>query len=332
MTGNDPLSATTDGDSARRRIPSWVSPFVRTAVTAGLMAYAVRGVEWTKVGQQFASGQWGWWIAGIVGSAAVQAVAGMRWAALARPLGFDRPRRFFIWRFFEGMFFNLCLPSAIGGDVVKAYRVGDSTSRRLLAGCSILADRLTGLAALGVLTVTALAASRTSLSPLSVAAVGTAVLAAVLAGFWVGTRCLDRILGLLPAEHAARQFIARLLPYQERPMLLVNAIGWSFVVQMGGALVVGLMARTVGVELGPVVWFTVVPLVALLTVLPVSIGGMGVRETVVQSLLAQYYGVPPDKGFAVGLLWSLSTVVIGLLGGILFVVDRKPAGCTAEPS
>jgi uncharacterized membrane protein YbhN (UPF0104 family) len=262
----------------------------------------------------------------------VQAVAGMRWAALARPLGFDRPRRFFIWRFFEGMFFNLCLPSAIGGDVVKAYRVGDSTSRRLLAGCSILADRLTGLAALGVLTVTALAASRTSLSPLSVAAVGTAVLAAVLAGFWVGTRCLDRILGLLPAEHAARQFIARLLPYQERPMLLVNAIGWSFVVQMGGALVVGLMARTVGVELGPVVWFTVVPLVALLTVLPVSIGGMGVRETVVQSLLAQYYGVSPDKGFAVGLLWSLSTVVIGLLGGILFVVDRKPAGCTAEPS
>ena len=59
---------------------------------------------------------------------------------------------------------------------------------------------------------------------------------------------------------------------------------------------------------------------------------MGVRETVVQSLLAQYFGVPPDKGFAVGLLWSLSTVVIGLLGGILFVVDRKPAGCTAEPS
>lgn len=330
MTGNNPLPTAADGPSARRGMPPWLSLLVRTAVTAGLMAYATRTVKWSDVGGQLASGQWGWWIAGLLGNVAVQIVAGMRWAALARPLGFDRPRRFFIWRFFEGMFFNLCLPSSIGGDVVKAYRVGDSTSRRLLAGCSILADRLTGLAALGVLACTALAASRASLPPLAVAAIGAALLAAVLAALWIGTRCLDRILGLLPEEHAARRFVAQLLPYQERPMLLVNAIGWSFVVQMGGALVVGLMARTVGVELGPVVWFTVVPLVALLTVLPVSIGGMGMRETVVQSLLAQYYGVSPDKGIAVGLLWSLSTVVIGLLGGILFLIDRKPSEHTED--
>lgn len=316
---------------ARRGLPPWLSLVLRTAITAGLMAYAVRDVQWNEMGRQLGGGQWGWWIAGIVGSIGVQIVAGIRWAALARPLGFDRPRRFFIWRFFEGMFFNQCLPSSIGGDVIKAYRVGDSTSRRLLAGCSILADRLTGLAALGVLACTAAAASRPSLSPLAVAGIGTGVLAAVLVGFWIGTRCLDRILGLLPPEHAARRFIARLLPYQERPILLVNAIGWSFVVQMGGALVVGLMARTVGVELGPVVWFSVVPLVALVTVLPVSIGGFGVRENAMQALLAQY-GVSADKGFAVALLWSLSTVVMGLLGGLLFVADRRPADWATEGS
>lgn len=330
MTENDPSSVAIDPRPARRGMPPWLGLVLRAGMTVGLMAYAVRNVRWSDVGQQFAAGNWGWWIAGMVGSAAVQVVAGMRWAALARPLGFDRPRRFFIWRFFEGMFFNLCLPSAIGGDVIKAYRVGDSTSRRLLAGCSILADRLTGLAALGVLACTALAASRPTLSPVAVAAIGTAVLAAVLAAFWIGTRCLDRIFVMLPEEHAVRRFIARLLPYQERPMLLVKAIGWSFIVQMGGALVVGIMARTVGVELGPVVWFTVVPLVALLTVLPVSIGGMGMRETVMQSLLAQYYGVSPDKGLAVGLLWSLSTVVTGLLGGLLFLAERRPVAGPAE--
>jgi uncharacterized membrane protein YbhN (UPF0104 family) len=229
------------------------------------------------------------------------------------------------------MFFSLCLPSSIGGDVVKAYRVGDSTSRRLLAGCSILADRLTGLAALGVLACTAVAAEQAALSRGAVLAIGAAVLAAVLAAFWIGTRCLDRILGLLPPEHAARRFIARLLPYQERPMLLVHAIGWSFIVQMGGALVVGLMARTVGVDLRPVTWFTVVPLIALLTVLPVSIGGFGVRETAMQTMLG-HYGVSPDKALAVGLLWSLSGVVMGMLGGLLFVADREPVGWPAEPS
>jgi uncharacterized membrane protein YbhN (UPF0104 family) len=91
------------------------------------------------------------------------------------------------------------------------------------------------------------------------------------------------------------------------------------------------MARTVGVELGPVAWFSVVPLVALLTVLPVSIGGFGVRETAMANLLG-HYGVPADKGVAVALLWSLSAVVIGLLGGLMFAVDRQPAGFGAESS
>jgi uncharacterized membrane protein YbhN (UPF0104 family) len=331
MAENDVHPVAGEPNPARRGLPPWLSLVLRTAITVGLMAYAVRDVRWSEIGGQLRAGHWGWWIAGLVGSAAVQAVAGIRWAALARPLGFDRPRRFFIWRFFEGMFFNLCLPSSIGGDVIKAYRVGDSTSRRLLAGCSILADRLTGLAALGVLACTALAASRTAWSPVAVAAVGTGVLIAVLAAFWIGTRCLDRIIGMLPTEHAGRRFIAQLLPYQTRPRLLVNAIGWSFIVQMGGALVVGVMARTVGVELGPVAWFSVVPLVALLTVLPVSIGGFGVRETAMANLLG-HYGVPADKGVAVALLWSLSAVVIGLLGGLLFAVDRQPAGFGAESS
>lgn len=331
MTGNDPLPSAADGPSARRGMPPWLSLLVRTAVTAGLMAYAFRNEKWSDMGRLLASGHWGWWIAGLVGSAAVQVVAGMRWAALARPLGFDRPRRFFIWRFFEGMLFNSCLPSSIGGDVIKAYRVGDSTSRRLLAGCSILADRLTGLAALGVLAVTALAADRLDVSPIAVAAIGTAVLATVLAAFWIGTRCLDQVLVLLPAEHAARRFIAQLLPYQERPLLLVNAVGWSFIVQMGGALVVGLMARTVGVKLGAVAWFSVVPLVALLTVLPVSIGGFGVRESAMPALLA-HYAVPDEQGKAVALLWSLNTVVMALLGGILFLIDRKPTERTEDAS
>lgn len=321
-------SSVSDSAATRRGLPPWLSLSLRVVVTVALMAYAVRDVKWSDLRQHLREADWRWWVAGLAASVAVHVVAGVRWAALARPLGFDRPRRFFIWRFFEGMFFSLCLPSSIGGDVIKAYRIGDTTSRRLLAGCSVLADRLTGLAALGVLAGTALAATKHHLGVSGTVAVGAALLAAVLACFWLGLRSIDRILALLPDPHPARSLLVQLLPYQQRPLLIVQAVAWSFVVQMGGAVVVALMARTLQVHLPLAVWFAIVPLVALLMVLPVSIGGFGMRENAMEFLLGEQ-GVPTDKAVAVALLWGLSAIVTGLAGGLLFLLDRGPVTATA---
>ena len=319
-------SPVTASPPSRRRLPPWLSLVLRVAATAGLMAYAVRDVKWSDLGGHLRSANWNWWLAGLAASVLVQMVAGVRWAALARPLGFQRPRRFFIWRFFEGMFFSLCLPSSIGGDVIKAYRVGDTTSRRLLAGCSVLADRLTGLSALGVLAGTALAANKYGLGLAGALGVALALLAGVLGVFWLGLQSIDRIMNLLPEAHRARAFLAQLLPYQQRPLLIMQAVGWSFVVQVGGAVVVALMARTLRVDLPLVVWFSVVPLVALLMVLPVSIGGFGMRENAMEILLGEH-GVAKDQAIAVALLWGLGTILTGLVGGALFLLDRR-----AEPA
>jgi uncharacterized membrane protein YbhN (UPF0104 family) len=274
---------------------------------------------------------WRWWAAGMVTAVLVQAVAGIRWAALARPLGFDYPRRFFVWRFFEGMFFNLCLPGSISGDVVKAYRIGDTTSRRLLAGCSVLADRLTGLSALAVLGGAALAARKYDLSLPVTIVVAAALLAVVLAVFLVAVSFLDRIVALVPEGSPGRGVLAQLLPYQQRPSVIAQAVAWSFVVQAGGAVGVALSARALGVDQPLSVWFSVVPLVALLMVLPFNIGGFGVREESMKLLLAQE-GVPSDEAVGVALLWGLSTIIIGLVGGVLFLLDRSPASATEPPA
>ena len=315
-----------DPPPAHRRLPPWLNLVLRLAATGALMAYAVRDVKWSDLSGHLRNAHWKWWLAGLAASVLVQVIAGVRWAALARPLGFLRPRRFFIWRFSEGMFFSLCLPSSIGGDVIKAYRVGDTTSRRLLAGCSVLADRLTGLAALGVLAGTALATGEYRLGLAAALGVALVLLAGVLVAFWLGLQSIDRIMNLLPESHRARAFLAQLLPYQQRPLLITQAVGWSFLVQMGGAVVVALMARTLQVELPLVVWFSVVPLVALLMVLPVSIGGFGMRENAMEMLLGKY-GVAKDQAIAVALLWGLGAILTGLVGGLLFLLDRR-----AEPA
>jgi uncharacterized membrane protein YbhN (UPF0104 family) len=307
----------------RPRVPAWASLTLRLAATAALMALALRGVEWPKLLDLFGTIDWRWWTAGFATALVVQVIAAVRWALLARPIGFPFSLGLFVWRFFEGAFFSLCLPTSIGGDVVKAYRLADSTHGRLLAGCTVVADRLAGLAALGVLAGAAVIGKEWSLGTAATIGVGGALLAVVLAGFWLGVGSLDRLLALFPEPHAARQFIGRLLPYQIRPSLMTRAVAWSLLVQMGGAFSVALVARGLGVALPLSVWFAVVPLVALAMVLPISIGGVGVREGGLAFLLAPA-GVTPERAVAIGLLWFLTTIGGGLIGGLLFLLDRQP--------
>lgn len=320
--------------TGRRGLPTWVSLTLRLAATAALMVLALRGVEWSKMLGLFRTIDWRWWVAGFAIAMMVQVIAGVRWALLARPIGFPYSLGLFVWRFFEGSFFSLCLPTSIGGDVVKAYRLADSTHGRLLAGCTVLADRLTGLAALGVLAGAAVIGREWQLDTPATIGVGAALLAAALACFWLGVGSLDRLLSLFPEPHAARQFISRLLPYQLRPSLMTRAVAWSLLVQMGGSISVALVARGLGVTLPLSVWFAVVPLVALAMVLPISIGGVGVREGGLAFLLAPA-GVGPERAVAIGLLWFLTTIGGGLIGGLLFLLDRHPhhhVPATSPPS
>ncbi len=316
--------ADTPSAGSRPRLPAWASVGLRVGVTAGLMAVALRGVEWPKLVGLFGTIDWRWWAAGFATGLVVQVIAAVRWALLARPIGFPFSIGLFIWRFFEGAFFSLCLPTSIGGDVVKAYRLSDSTPGRLLAGCTVLADRLAGLAALGVLAGAAVIGKERSLGLAATLGVGAALLATVLAVIWLAVGSLDRLLALFPEPHAARQFISRLLPYQMRPSLMTRAVAWSLIVQMGGSVAVAFVARGLGVSLPLSVWFAVVPLIALAMVLPISISGVGVREGGLAFLLAPA-GVPAEQAVAIGLLWFLTTIANGLIGGLLFLLDRTPS-------
>ena len=306
---------------------SWITFTLRIFATVALMVFVLQQVEWESLVRRLKSLEWQWYAAAQAVAIVIQVVAGIRWSSLARPIGFVHSTSFFIWRFFEGVFFNLCLPSSIGGDVVKAYRLSSTNRGRLLAGCTILADRLAGVSALGVLAGSAILSIKLNLSPASTIAVGTVLFASVLLGFRLTIGNLDRFLDLLPATHKIRQFLSQLLPYQIRPSLMGKAVAWSLIVQVGASVSVALMARGIGVNLGLGIWFSVVPLIALAIVLPISINGVGIREGGMALLLSRW-GVAGEQAVAIGLLWFLTTIGTGLIGGVLFLLDKQTSRST----
>jgi hypothetical protein len=304
--------------AGRRRWMFWF----RVCAGALLVAYLIHRTQWKPVAAAIQGMAWGHWVAALALYLASQVASGWRWAELARPLGFYFPRLRFMQLYFEGMFFNLCLPSSIGGDVLKAYWLAPNTAGRVLAGCTVLADRAVGVVGLCVIGVTATAAREFALPFGSAILLGVGLLAAALVAVSLGLRMLKWLAGWLKEESRPARLAKQLMPYHDRPEVFRRSILWGLVVQGLNVLVVLEIGYAVGLTIPVGAYCVAVPAVALLTCLPLSIGGLGVREGGMAWMLASY-GVSEEMGVTLGLLWFLTAIVSGMFGGCIYFLSLK---------
>src|SRR6266849_6792315 len=122
-----------------------VSKKPRLLVSVALLIWLAWRTDWNQVGQAFLHVRLKYWLAAMGLLLLAQVASAVRWRLLARPLGFHNPLRHFIRFYFVGMFFNLLLPTSVGGDVVRAWYLDGGSGRRLAAFLSVFVDRFSGL-------------------------------------------------------------------------------------------------------------------------------------------------------------------------------------------
>jgi uncharacterized membrane protein YbhN (UPF0104 family) len=300
----------------------------------GLLAWRT---NWHQVAEAFAHLRWGLWLLAVVGYALTQVVSSLRWQWLARPLGFSQPLRRYLAFYYIGMFFNLVLPTSVGGDVVRAWYLAGGPGRRLDAFLSVFVERLSGLLVLLAIACTAAAVCPLALPwwvPWSVWGLTAAGLLAVPALL---------VLARLPCPAARLQGLhARLVRfagqlaaagrlYLRHPRLLVSTTLLSGVVQVANILLVWVIGLAVGARVPAGYYWIVVPLVAILTLLPVSLNGMGIREGAMVMLLAPL-GVGSGTAVSLAFLWFAAVAAASLtgVGPYLFGGHPRPAGDPAS--
>ena len=122
-----------------------VTKILRVVVSAALLIWLAWRTDWHQVGQVFRHLRLELWLSAVGLFLLAQVVSAVRWRLLAQPLGFQAPLRDFLRFYFVGMFFNLLLPTSVGGDVVRAWYLDGRSGRRLAAFLSVFVDRFSGL-------------------------------------------------------------------------------------------------------------------------------------------------------------------------------------------
>jgi uncharacterized protein (TIRG00374 family) len=311
------------------RAPRFARAILRFAVSIAILGGLASRLDSEQVAAAFRGMRWDYWLAALGLFLGTQVLSALRWQWLARPLGFRDSLGRFAALYFVGMFFNLLLPTSIGGDAVRAVYLNAGTGRRTGALLSVLLDRLSGLLVLLALACVATAAYPLPL-PLWVglavggAAGGAAICLAVLPA---STKLLSRLDAtgtgrrhrlLAKIRHVAVSLHEAFVLFAHRPRAVVASALLSLLVQVTGVIQVWLIGRALGLDVPVGVFGVAVPMVALLTLLPVSVSGMGVREAGMV-LFLQPAGIAVGPAVTVAFLWFCVQTAGGLCGAVVYL-------------
>lgn len=314
---------------------SRLGPWIRLAVTAGILGFIATKVNWTQLGQRFVSADLGWLTAALLVTLVSILFCGIRFWFLLRLQKIDLPLLRALRLTFVGFFFNLFLIGSTGGDAIRLYYlIRWFPDRKARSALAILLDRIFGVAVLLGLCLALLPATAPRLAadpffaPLAHAIpwLGPAGLILLIAGFLLA--------GLLPnlplpARLPGRTVIVDLLHALRDTMhggwTTFAAVAVAICVHLLSFAAATLLARSLGLPIDYPLAGLIAFLIFSASALPISVSGHGVREGVMVFLFA-HLGISQDAESAIayslliyglGLFWSL-------FGGLAYLTLQSP--------
>jgi len=238
--------------------------------------------------------------------------------------------------YFVGVFFNNFMVGNIGGDAVRVYDLKRLTGKGVSGFAATFLDRFIGLFVLILFSAIAFAASGHLWSVsigLPILALSVGLLGILSFGF--SRRLSIRLLGI--AEKVLPNRVISLLE-DIRQAFLTYRHAYGVVIRVG-CVAVGVQVCRIAVyystslALGQDVSFlhflVFIPLIAIVAAVPISFGGIGVREQMGALLFGQV-GVEPATALAMMFLGYLAGILASLFGGIVFVLRGPGARSVGE--
>jgi uncharacterized membrane protein YbhN (UPF0104 family) len=302
-----------------------VNKYVRITVSAVLLGWIAWHTNWVNVAQAFAGLRVELWLLALAILMGCQVASARRWQLLARELRFERSMRQMFVYYLIGMYFSLLLPTSVGGDVMRVWYLDGGSRRKLGALAAVLLDRLNGL-----LVLIAMACVAVALSPMPLPGPVVWTVWGIAGAAALGLAALPvlRRLDLLPAQRKGQ--LDTMIQALRAPRACAEATFWSVLVQVGNVILVWLIGVGLGIDVPLPYYFVFVPMVSLLTLVPINVAGIGVREHGVGLFLAPL-GIEPDLATTLSLLWFAIFAAAGLIGGAVYLYGVYPRPVGAAP-
>ncbi len=234
--------------------------------------------------------------------------------------------------YFVGLFFNNFLPSSLGGDIFRMFDINKYSRKGTSAASSVIIDRFMGFFVLSCFAVLA--------SPIIIIenlfSHQHIMYFLIFIGIWIF------ILFLLFNKKFAqpfawiyekftperihlksREIYRKINNFGRSRSLFLKLIFISVVIQSLRIFMHYLVSRSMGVNVSCKYFFFIIPFIAIMSSLPISIGGIGIRESVGMILFNAIAGIQNDIAVSIEFVAYLVAICSSIPGGIIFIIRKK---------
>jgi len=296
-------------------LKKYINFFIRLSVTALLILYLFKKIEITQVLNIFVLINPLVFLSASLLYILSSYISTLRWKIFLNEKELKISTLFSLYLI--GSFFNNALPGIIGGDVVKIFMIKEKTGIRE-AIASVFMDRYTGLFALLLISLVFFILFYNKLPkhiflwlvPIS------------FSGFIVGTLFL-MVISRVKMLRELKDYISTFTQKQ-----ILKGIFYSLLVQFIVIISVYIIFYGLNISISFFELCVFLPIIILISMLPISISGLGVREWCFILFFGNSFG--ESQVVAVSFLWFLSQAFASVIGGIEYLRFKKPLNIKKE--
>ena len=301
---------------------------LRILVTVGLFFVLFKLIPYKDLKEQIANAN-----LIIIGFAFLQFfllyfLGALRWQMILRASGIFIKYKDTFYLLICGLFFNLFCPSVVAADVFRASMITGASTGNNHSGTktasTVILDRISGFVGLFLVSGLAVLLAPSIVKEPEVL-LSLAVLFVILiglCGFILSKRvakfCIFFVSFIPKFKILLLKLSGELLLFRRNPLLFLKTVIVSIFIHFGVVVTYFICSKAFGMEVSLVYFSIVVPVVLVLSVLPISIAGLGTRDVGSVYFLTRV-GVAKASALGLSLVNFVFFILSGIIGGILYV-------------
>ena len=295
---------------------------IKLLITIVLFYYLFQYIDFEKLYTILYKSHGGWILLALLLQLASTYLAAYRWFKISQLLVFKEKLSFYVQSYFKGSFFNQVLPSSIGGDAIKIVDLVQKGYDKKDSFYGVFVDRVVGLVGLLVLNLLATIIFFGTFDKEFSLLIILMTLGGIL-GF-ITLFHLEKIkfLGKYKFLDLFHRLARRLNALYPDRKTLIKHIAISVLIHLLSVLTMYGLSLSIDLHLSFQIFLIAVPPVFLLTIVPISLAGWGIREGAMIGIFL-LIGADQTKVLAMSIIYGILLIISSLPGSYFWIKSKK---------